>query len=229
MRRTSYKFGFAYFTSTTTEQQQPVSRKWKNKLNKGHQLFSNFFQQVFLPQGYPNTVHPDYTSYQIWDTVQVKFVLIFFYSYIWFLICQIWYVCITLGCLIIFSENFSFNINKNNWDARRVHCRLATLIFQNGKSKVTNSDESVCIYILGIRQYHPWCSDHSFHNERNRSRRFYSHATRSCYNNGFKRWHRNDRKNIICLVGRVRKRHDLYIKKLPRLHDSSFWRSTSMN
>ncbi|XP_071577186.1 RUS family member 1 [Temnothorax nylanderi] len=27
-------------------------------------------KQIFLPQGYPNSVHPDYTAYQIWDTVQ---------------------------------------------------------------------------------------------------------------------------------------------------------------
>nr|XP_031849680.1 RUS1 family protein C16orf58 [Nomia melanderi] len=27
-------------------------------------------KEVFLPEGYPDSVHPDYTSYQIWDTVQ---------------------------------------------------------------------------------------------------------------------------------------------------------------
>ncbi|KYM95259.1 UPF0420 protein C16orf58 [Cyphomyrmex costatus] len=28
------------------------------------------FKQIFLPQGYPDSVHSDYTAYQIWDTVQ---------------------------------------------------------------------------------------------------------------------------------------------------------------
>lgn len=27
-------------------------------------------KEIFLPQGYPDSVHPDYTEYQIWDTVQ---------------------------------------------------------------------------------------------------------------------------------------------------------------
>lgn len=33
--------------------------------------FVNFFAEVFLPQGYPESVRNDYSSYQIWDTVQV--------------------------------------------------------------------------------------------------------------------------------------------------------------
>lgn len=28
-------------------------------------------QEVFLPQGYPDTVSSDYLSYQMWDTLQV--------------------------------------------------------------------------------------------------------------------------------------------------------------
>lgn len=31
----------------------------------------SFFKDVFLPQGFPDSVHPDYIPYQIWDTVQV--------------------------------------------------------------------------------------------------------------------------------------------------------------
>ncbi|XP_011167476.1 RUS family member 1 [Solenopsis invicta] len=31
---------------------------------------TSVFKQIFLPQGYPDSVHPDYTAYQIWDTVQ---------------------------------------------------------------------------------------------------------------------------------------------------------------
>lgn len=34
--------------------------------------FVSIIKEVFLPQGYPDSVHPDYTSYQIWDTVQVS-------------------------------------------------------------------------------------------------------------------------------------------------------------
>lgn len=30
----------------------------------------SILKEVFLPQGYPDSVHPDYTPYQIWDTVQ---------------------------------------------------------------------------------------------------------------------------------------------------------------
>ncbi|XP_012277949.1 RUS1 family protein C16orf58 homolog [Orussus abietinus] len=29
-----------------------------------------FIKEVFLPQGFPDSVHPDYVPYQIWDTVQ---------------------------------------------------------------------------------------------------------------------------------------------------------------
>jgi len=29
-------------------------------------------KEVFLPQGYPDSVHSDYTAYQIWDTIQVS-------------------------------------------------------------------------------------------------------------------------------------------------------------
>lgn len=32
----------------------------------------SIIKEVFLPQGFPDSVHPDYTSYQIWDTVQVS-------------------------------------------------------------------------------------------------------------------------------------------------------------
>ncbi|XP_076387435.1 RUS family member 1 [Megachile rotundata] len=32
--------------------------------------FVSILKEVFLPQGYPDSVHPDYTAYQIWDTVQ---------------------------------------------------------------------------------------------------------------------------------------------------------------
>ncbi|CAK9809951.1 RUS family member 1 [Anthophora plagiata] len=32
--------------------------------------FISIAKEVFLPQGYPDSVHPDYTPYQIWDTVQ---------------------------------------------------------------------------------------------------------------------------------------------------------------
>lgn len=34
--------------------------------------FISIVKEVFLPQGYPDSVHPDYTPYQIWDTVQVS-------------------------------------------------------------------------------------------------------------------------------------------------------------
>lgn len=36
---------------------------------KRHSL-SDIFMSVFLPQGYPDSVSPDYLAYQIWDTVQ---------------------------------------------------------------------------------------------------------------------------------------------------------------
>ena len=33
-------------------------------------LFYSFFQEVFLPQGFPESVSSDYVTYQIWDTLQ---------------------------------------------------------------------------------------------------------------------------------------------------------------
>ncbi|KAJ8681308.1 hypothetical protein QAD02_017095 [Eretmocerus hayati] len=33
-------------------------------------LTHSFFKEVFLPQGFPGSVHKDYVSYQIWDTLQ---------------------------------------------------------------------------------------------------------------------------------------------------------------
>ncbi|KAL6258070.1 hypothetical protein P5V15_009987 [Pogonomyrmex californicus] len=35
-----------------------------------HSRIASILKQIFLPQGYPDSVHPDYTAYQIWDTVQ---------------------------------------------------------------------------------------------------------------------------------------------------------------
>ena len=32
---------------------------------------ATLLQEVFLPQGYPDTVSSDYLSYQMWDTLQV--------------------------------------------------------------------------------------------------------------------------------------------------------------
>ncbi|XP_020669194.3 RUS family member 1 isoform X1 [Pogona vitticeps] len=36
----------------------------------GYQSLRAIFMSVFLPQGYPESVSPDYLAYQIWDTVQ---------------------------------------------------------------------------------------------------------------------------------------------------------------
>ena len=33
-------------------------------------LFYSFFQEVFLPQGFPDSVSSDYVPYQLWDTLQ---------------------------------------------------------------------------------------------------------------------------------------------------------------
>ncbi|XP_015603270.1 RUS1 family protein C16orf58 homolog isoform X2 [Cephus cinctus] len=48
-------------------------RKVKSTIN--HKSLSGstvilFLKEVFLPQGFPDSVHPDYIPYQIWDTVQ---------------------------------------------------------------------------------------------------------------------------------------------------------------
>lgn len=32
----------------------------------------SIIKDVFLPQGFPDSVHPDYIPYQIWDTIQVR-------------------------------------------------------------------------------------------------------------------------------------------------------------
>ncbi|XP_062840110.1 RUS family member 1 isoform X1 [Anolis carolinensis] len=38
--------------------------------DEGYRSIRDFFTAVFLPQGYPESVSPDYLAYQIWDTVQ---------------------------------------------------------------------------------------------------------------------------------------------------------------
>ncbi|XP_061444808.1 RUS family member 1 isoform X3 [Rhineura floridana] len=38
--------------------------------NGGYHSLRDIFMSVFLPQGYPESVSPDYLAYQIWDTVQ---------------------------------------------------------------------------------------------------------------------------------------------------------------
>ena len=45
----------------------PVTSKTKNSASS---LFYSFFQQVFLPQGFPDSVSADYVQYQLWDTLQ---------------------------------------------------------------------------------------------------------------------------------------------------------------
>ncbi|KAL5251926.1 hypothetical protein ACHWQZ_G014907 [Mnemiopsis leidyi] len=40
------------------------------KVAKGHQKLSSFLKEVFLPEGYPNSVSRDYLTYQFWDTLQ---------------------------------------------------------------------------------------------------------------------------------------------------------------
>jgi hypothetical protein len=40
--------------------------------------FVQFFHQVFLPQGYPNSVSDDYCRYQLWDTLQVSSLLMWY-------------------------------------------------------------------------------------------------------------------------------------------------------
>jgi hypothetical protein len=37
-----------------------------------------FFHQVFLPQGYPRSVSDDYYKYQLWDTLQVGSIWIWY-------------------------------------------------------------------------------------------------------------------------------------------------------
>jgi hypothetical protein len=34
-------------------------------------FFRRLFYEIFLPQGYPDSVSPDYLNYQLWDTLQV--------------------------------------------------------------------------------------------------------------------------------------------------------------
>lgn len=43
---------------------------------------AGWLRDVFLPQGYPESVSSDYLHYQMWDTVQVYFMKFYlFYSY----------------------------------------------------------------------------------------------------------------------------------------------------
>lgn len=38
-----------------------------------------FFKEVFLPEGYPQSVRADYATYQIWDSAQVLLFLANFF------------------------------------------------------------------------------------------------------------------------------------------------------
>lgn len=47
----------------------------RSQATESQAIYSRFVsvvKEIFLPQGYPDSVHPDYTAYQIWDTVQVS-------------------------------------------------------------------------------------------------------------------------------------------------------------
>ena len=46
-----------------------VSRPSRTRFSLSALLYS-FFQEVFLPQGFPDSVSSDYVTYQIWDTLQ---------------------------------------------------------------------------------------------------------------------------------------------------------------
>ncbi|XP_014478456.1 PREDICTED: RUS1 family protein C16orf58 isoform X1 [Dinoponera quadriceps] len=45
-------------------------KKVKPEATESRSRFVSLLKEIFLPQGYPDSVHPDYTAYQIWDTVQ---------------------------------------------------------------------------------------------------------------------------------------------------------------
>ena len=47
-----------------------VPHQSRNSRTTSSSLLYSFFQQVFLPQGFPESVSPDYVAYQLWDTSQ---------------------------------------------------------------------------------------------------------------------------------------------------------------
>ncbi|XP_074094673.1 RUS family member 1 isoform X3 [Cotesia typhae] len=53
-------------------EQQLALEKNNAIINNETRLFNlkSFLKKVFLPQGFPDSVHPDYIPYQIWDTIQ---------------------------------------------------------------------------------------------------------------------------------------------------------------
>lgn len=48
----------------------PVTRRSRSSISGLSSVAYAFFQQVFLPQGFPESVSSDYVPYQIWDTIQ---------------------------------------------------------------------------------------------------------------------------------------------------------------
>ncbi|XP_034946241.1 RUS1 family protein C16orf58 [Chelonus insularis] len=46
------------------------SQSWKISFLPGLSYLRHLLKEVFLPQGFPDSVHPDYVPYQIWDTIQ---------------------------------------------------------------------------------------------------------------------------------------------------------------
>ena len=71
--QTSLLVYLTYHSSWSTDEQSITELLSDTTRTKSfYSGFISIVKEVFLPQGYPDSVHPDYTSYQIWDTVQVS-------------------------------------------------------------------------------------------------------------------------------------------------------------
>ncbi|XP_054008106.1 RUS family member 1 [Hylaeus anthracinus] len=59
-----------YFVKSKDEQTITELLSDTTRTKSFYASFLSIAKEVFLPQGYPDSVHSDYTLYQIWDTVQ---------------------------------------------------------------------------------------------------------------------------------------------------------------
>ncbi|XP_076626425.1 RUS family member 1 isoform X1 [Colletes latitarsis] len=59
-----------YFVKSKDEQSITEVLSDTTRTKSFYSGFVSIVKEVFLPQGYPDSVHPDYTLYQVWDTVQ---------------------------------------------------------------------------------------------------------------------------------------------------------------
>ena len=66
----SYNDSKSFRYELSTNDNRLKCRKVEKSLKRDVSSVETFLRNVFLPEGYPDSVSDDYLSYQIWDTIQ---------------------------------------------------------------------------------------------------------------------------------------------------------------